>query len=292
MPSPNHCVGLREKFQAHREGYTTYISGSWYRIVKACFIIPGSSSPSPCLPFATWLEVAPVMEKSLHIYPIDFGLGHMTYLVSQWNVSKCGVLCILVIGDWLFLFSPSAMRLTCPNWHCLEVHFSALEAHIHTKHTKKMLTCEHIFHVAVKNWSSFPTFCSLHNPLPHFPSRRNTSWKCCSKSNVFFFSLPHAGLTDLVTILRFCCEICLPPNLSREMRDPILLSSWENPGALAGAAEEKGHCFSQQECPNLEWRECFSPQAHASQLSSNWHKYTLHRHCFSSPFQYSELFYS
>ena len=35
-------------------------------------------------------------------------------------------------------------------------------------------------------------------------------------------------------------QICL-----EKWRDPILLSSWENPGALARATEEKGYCFRQ-----------------------------------------------
>ena len=49
-------------------------------------------------------------------------------------------------------------------------------------------------------------------------------------------------------------QICL-----EKWRDPILLSSWENPGALTRATEEKGYCFGQTGVSKPGVQRMFSP---------------------------------
>ena len=43
-------------------GYTSYISGSWYRAVVEYIVLPSCSFTFSSLPFALWLEVAPAAE--------------------------------------------------------------------------------------------------------------------------------------------------------------------------------------------------------------------------------------
>lgn len=168
MPSPKHCAGLDKRSQPHK-GYTSNIvghdTGLWWNVLS-----PPDALRPPSLPFATWSSPCYGKESVSLPHWLWASPYDLLCLASEtWANVLYFIFWPLVIGSYLFFFFREiGLSKTGTAWviSVLDVHFSVLEAHVHTKN-KKMLTCWFIFHIAMK-WSSFPSFYSLHNPLPYF----------------------------------------------------------------------------------------------------------------------------
>ena len=126
-------------------GYTSYIRGSWYRVVVEYIDLPSCSFTFSSLPFALWLEGAPAAEWSLFPGLLTLGLAIWLSVFSQWHVSKCDILHVPAIGGCLFLFSfchETDLSKTAPlRWFLFWMFIWVPWKHISTlRFKKKMLT--------------------------------------------------------------------------------------------------------------------------------------------------------